>query len=133
MFQKVINIKTDSKEGLYDITQEVKNFLKTLKIKTGLLNVYVRGATSAVIIQENWDLSVQHDILNYLRKNIPDGIWEHDKQDNNASAHIKAGILGPSENIPIIEGKLGLSTWQNVFLCDFDGPHNKREIILTLF
>jgi secondary thiamine-phosphate synthase enzyme len=130
--QKIITLKTNRKEGLYDITQKVNQFLAQAPKDEGLVNVYVLGATSAIIIQENWDESVQRDILKFLRGQIPDGVWEHDKQDNNASAHIKAGILGPSETIPIIDGKLGLSTWQNLFLADFDGPHRERRLVITI-
>jgi len=94
--------------------------------------VYVQGATAAIMIQENWDNSVQNDVITLLRKLIPNGVWEHDAQDNNGDAHLKAGIVGPSESIPIIEGKMGLSTWQNIFLCEFDGPRNKRNIAVTI-
>ncbi len=85
------------------------------------------------MIQENWDLSVQKDVVNLLQKIIPRGIWEHDRQDGNGDAHLKAGLVGPGENIPLINGVLGLSTWQNIFLCEFDGPRNSREIVVTIW
>jgi len=84
------------------------------------------------MIQENWDDSIGLDVVDCLRKLIPQGVWRHDQQDGNGDAHLKAGIVGPSEVIPIIEGKLGLSTWQNIFFCDFDGPREQRTIILTI-
>ena len=84
------------------------------------------------MIQENWDDSVQRDVVSLLKKLIPAGIWEHDHQDDNGDAHLKAGLIGPSETIPIIDGKLGLSTWQNIFLCEFDGPRNSRTIVVTV-
>ena len=84
------------------------------------------------MIQENWDDSVQQDVVNLLKKLIPNGVWLHDAQDGNGDAHLKAGIIGPSETIPIINGKLGLSTWQNIFFCEFDGPRAQRNIILSL-
>ena len=83
------------------------------------------------MIQENWDNSVQNDVVTLLKKLIPAGIWKHDAQDNNGDAHLKAGIVGPSETIPIISGKLGLSTWQNIFLCEFDGPRSKRNVVIS--
>jgi len=130
--QKIISVSTTKRESLYDITQKIKNFVDESGIKTGILNVYVRGATAAIMIQENWDQSVQEDVVDLLRKIIPAGVWKHDRQDGNGDAHLKAGIIGPSQTIPIIDGKLGLSTWQNVFLCEFDGPRKSREIVLTL-
>ena len=101
-------------------------------MRTGMINVYSQGATSSVMIQENWDESVQTDVVNFLRKIIPKGVWLHDKQDGNGDSHIKAGLVGPNETIPIIEGKLGLSRWQNIFFCEFDGPRQERTVICTV-
>ena len=84
------------------------------------------------MIQENWDDSVQNDTINLLNKLIPHGVWEHDRQDDNGDSHLKAGIIGPGETVPVSEGKLLLSTWQNIFLCEFDGPRESRQIVLTI-
>lgn len=130
--QKSISISTHKTNGLYDITQEVDAFVTASKIKNGLINIYAQGATAAIMIQENWDQSVQNDVIALMSKLIPSGMWEHDAQDNNGDAHLKAGIIGPSESIPIIGGKMGLSTWQNIFFCEFDGPREKRNIVLTI-
>lgn len=130
--QKVITISTDRREALYDITEEVKDILDSSGVKTGYVNVYVQGATAGVMIQENWDESVQEDVVDLLRKLIPRGGWRHDIQDGNADAHLKSGIVGPGETVPIIDGKLGLSTWQNIFLCEFDGPRDRRSIVVTI-
>ena len=130
--QKIIQISTDKQNGLYDITDQVEQIISLSKIKNGLVNVYAQGATAAIMIQENWDDSVQNDVVNLLKKLIPPGVWEHDAQDNNGDAHLKAGIVGPSETIPIINGKMGLSTWQNIFFCEFDGPRKERNIVITI-
>ena len=130
--QVIIHISTSAREGLYDITRQVEAFVKRSVIDEGIINVYAQGATAAIMIQENWDDSVQTDVVNLLQKIIPRGIWLHDQQDGNGDSHLKAGIVGPSESIPIIKGKMGLSTWQNIFFCEFDGPREERRIILTL-
>ena len=130
--QKIIKVKTHSREALYDITAEVKKVVDESKIKSGLVNVYVCGATAAIMIQENWDESVQSDVVSFLRKLIPRGVWEHDRQDENGDAHLKAGLISPSETIPVIDGKIGLSRWQNIFMCEFDGPRDNRDIIITV-
>ena len=131
--QKSIFIPTHAREGLYDITREVENIVSGSGLQTGMVNVYVRGATAAIMIQENWDESVQTDVVQLLRKLIPQGVWLHDAQDGNGDSHLKAGIVGPQETIPIMKGKMALSTWQNIFLCEFDGPRDRREIVVTLF
>jgi secondary thiamine-phosphate synthase enzyme len=130
--QKIITIRTDRQNGLYDITSEVVSIVREGKVKTGIVSVYARGSTAAIMIQENWDQSVQNDVITLLRKMIPAGIWEHDRQDNNGDAHLKAGLVGPSETIPITDYNPGLSTWQNIFLCEFDGPRERREIVVTI-
>ena len=130
--QKFIQISTNAHNGLYDITEKVHQIVHKSKIQQGVVNVYVQGATAAIMIQENWDQSVQNDVINLLKKLIPAGVWQHDAQDNNGDAHLKAGIIGPSETIPIINGKMGLSTWQNIFVCEFDGPRSTRNIVISV-
>jgi secondary thiamine-phosphate synthase enzyme len=130
--QEIIETATTSHNGLYDITEKVKEVLKRNPVKSGIASLYVQGATAGIMIQENWDDSVQNDVISLLNKLIPPGVWEHDAQDNNGDSHLKAGIVGPSETIPIINGKLGLSTWQNIFLCEFDGPRSSRKIAVTI-
>ncbi len=130
--KEVIQIETDKQNGLYDITEEVRHIVKNSKVTEGIVNIYVQGATAGIMIQENWDQSVQNDMISLLKKLIPAGIWEHDKQDNNGDSHLKAGLIGPSETVPLINGEMGLSTWQNIFLCEFDGPRTKRTIVVTV-
>jgi len=67
-----------------------------------------------------------------LRKLIPQGVWRHDAQDGNGDAHLKAGLVGPSESIPLIEGRLGLSRWQNIFFCEWDGPRSDRRVVVSV-
>ena len=129
---EIIHISTNDHNGLYDITRKVEVVVNKSGIKSGLVNVYVQGATAGIMIQENWDDSVQRDVISLMKKLIPSGVWEHDAQDNNGDAHLKAGIIGPQETIPIIDGKIGLSTWQNIFLCEFDGPRTDRKIVVTV-
>ena len=73
------------------------------------------------------------DFLRALGTMVPehDG-WLHDRIDNNAAAHIKSAIVGPSESIPIDGGRLALGRWQNVFFCEFDGPRSERKITVTI-
>ena len=130
--QQTITIATPARNGLYDITRQVEAIVAESGVKTGMVNVYAQGATAGIMIQENWDESVQTDVVNLLQKLIPAGVWLHDAQDNNGDAHLKAGIVGPQETIPIVNGKMGLSTWQNIFLCEFDGPRSRRNIIVTV-
>jgi len=127
-----VSLQTSRREELVDITKQVQNAVTHSRVDNGLIVLYVQGATAALMIQENWDESVQTDVVNLLRKLIPRGVWLHDQQDGNGDSHLKAGLVGPSESIPIIDGKLGLSRWQNIFLCEFDGPRAERKVVCTI-
>ena len=130
--RQVIHLQSQQRETLIDVTSQVNEVVRQSGIRDGLVTVYAQGATAAMMIQENWDDSVQTDVINLLRQLIPTGVWLHDRQDGNGDAHLKAGIIGPSESIPLIDGKLGLSTWQNIFFCEFDGPRRDRRMVCTI-
>jgi secondary thiamine-phosphate synthase enzyme len=127
-----ITVSTHEREQLVDITTQVVAVVSRSGIRNGLVSVYAQGATAAIMIQENWDESVQTDVVHLLQKLIPRGVWLHDQQDGNGDSHLKSGLIGPSETIPLINGEPGLSRWQNIFLCEFDGPRSERTIIVTV-
>lgn len=128
----VFTIATTKREELVDITGTVRHLIEKSDHSFRLCSLFVPGATAAIMIQENWDPNIASDVLTCLQRLVPRGGWLHDRIDGNGDSHIKAGIIGPSETIPIREGTLLLGTWQNIFLCEFDGPRRKREIVVTL-
>ena len=129
--QKQITVQTSSKKELVDITKEVEGIVKKSGIKEGICNVFVHHATAAIVINENADPDIQKDLLELLEKLIPEGRWRHDKMDNNAAAHLKSSVIGPERTIPISQSRLNLGQWQDIFLCEFDGPR-ERNITVTI-
>ncbi len=130
--RETIRLTTHRDQELVDITAEVHAVVACSGIRDGIVHVYAQGATAAIMIQENWDESVQEDVIDFLAKQIPKGVWRHDAQDGNGDAHLKAGLVGPSETVPVIDGELGLSRWQNLFFCEFDGPRPERMVVVTV-
>ena len=130
--RETIILKSTKREELIDITGTIRSVLERSSVQNGIMHVYAQGATAALMVQENWDDSVPLDVVNLLRTLIPPGVWLHDEQDGNGDSHLKAGLVGPSETIPIIDGQLGLSQWQNIFFCEFDGPRAERRVVCTL-
>lgn len=130
--REIIHLQTAARETLVDITGQVRRVVSASGVRNGLVSVYAQGATAAIMIQENWDESVQTDVVNFLRGIIPRGVWLHDRQDGNGDSHLKAGLVGPSETIPLLNGQLGLSRWQNIFFCEFDGPRTDRRVVCTI-
>lgn len=123
------SIKSHRKYQMIDITAKVQEIVKEMRITEGICCVYVPHATAAITINENADPNVCEDFLEALAKLIPEGIWRHDRIDSNGAAHIKAALVGPSEAIPLKEGRLLLGTWQAIMLVEFDGPRERRVIV----
>lgn len=130
--RRIIELATQRREELIDITAAVGATVRDSGVRDGIATVYAQGATAAVMIQENWDASVPDDVIDLLRRLIPRGVWQHDRQDGNGDAHLKSGLVGPSQTIPVIDGQLGLSTWQGIFFCEFDGPRTRRTVVCTI-
>lgn len=123
-------VKTKRGQEIVDITDEVKKVVEKNKVKDGICCVYSSHATCSIIINENYDLSVCDDILTALNSLIPlHSNYKHDKIDNNAHAHVKSAIIGPSQTIPIENGKLALGRWQGIALAEFDGPRERTVIV----
>jgi secondary thiamine-phosphate synthase enzyme len=124
-----ITLRTRKTQEMIDITQQVADEVRRNGVKEGLCLVFVPHATAAVVINENADPNVCQDILDAMERLVPEGGWRHDRIDNNAAAHIKATILGPSETVPVRGGVLGLGTWQSLMLVEFDGPRDRTVIV----
>jgi secondary thiamine-phosphate synthase enzyme len=124
-----ITLRTRKTQEMIDITQEVADEVRRTGVKDGLCLVFVPHATAAVVINENADPNVCQDILDAMGRLVPEGAWRHDRIDNNAAAHIKATILGPSETVPVRGGALRLGTWQRLMLAEFDGPRDRTVIV----
>ncbi len=132
-FSRVFSVTTQEHHQIVDITGKVKQAWRESGVNEGQLTVYTPHATAAITINENDDPNIGTDLLRALSKMVVehDG-WLHDRVDNNAAAHIKSAIVGPSETIPIMDGRLCLGTWQNVFLCEFDGPRSERRVVVSI-
>ena len=132
LFTDRIELTTRRERELVDVTMKAQELVRRSGVRDGICSLYAHGATAALMIQENDDPNIGEDVVDCLDKLVPKGVWRHDRVDGNGASHIQAGIVGPSESIPIRGGKLDLSTWQNVFFCEFDGPRRRRTIAVTI-
>ena len=130
VFRRRFTIATHEHDEVVDITGEVERVLAESRVRDGVCTVFATHATAAITINENADPNIGVDFLSALRKLVVehDG-WLHDRIDDNAAAHIKSALVGPSVVIPISGASLSLGTWQNVFLCEFDGPRTRHLIV----
>jgi secondary thiamine-phosphate synthase enzyme len=102
--QKTVQVRTRKKYEVVDLTSHVTDVVSGAGVAEGICTVFVRHATAAIVINENADPGFRLDILAAPDKLFPEGIWEHDKVDDNGAAHLKAAFLGPSETIPVQGG-----------------------------
>ena len=120
-----IQVKTNSRTQLVDITGEVQTAIREAGIRDGLCMIFVHHTTAAVTINENADPTVKDDILKVINKVIPwDDGYRH--LEGNSAAHIKSTLVGASELVAVSGGKLQLGTWQGIFFCEFDGPRRRK-------
>ncbi len=125
---KIIEVKTQIKEDLIDITSQVRKEIVSSKIQNGLCLVYVPHTTAGVTINENADPDVRADILMAMKKLLPESLpYQHG--EGNSPAHIKASLIGSSVTILIEDGRPFFGTWQGIFFCEFDGPRNRKVYI----
>jgi len=127
--QSEFRVRSQRKYQMLDITRQVQEIVRSAKVSEAICSVYVAHATAAIVINENDDPNVCEDVLAALDKLIPEGIWRHDRVDNNAAAHIKSAILGPGETIPVRDSSLMLGTWQAIMLVELDGPRERRVVV----
>jgi secondary thiamine-phosphate synthase enzyme len=124
---EIFTVDTQRSQQAVDITSAVAEIVRSAGVEDGLCHVMVMHSTAAVVVNETHDPNIGVDVIHALDRAIPERAgWLHDRVDDNAHAHIKAAILGPSELIPVSRGALLLGTWQRIMLIELDGPRKRR-------
>jgi len=121
--------------GLIEITAEIRRFVAGSGIRDGLLTVFCRHTSASLIIQENADPDVCHDLEAFFRKLAPDGdpSWRHcNEGPDDMSGHIRSALTQTSIGIPVADGELALGTWQGVYLWEHRTRGNHRQVVLHL-
>ena len=128
-----INLKTERRTQLIDITEQVQEALASANGASAAL-VYVPHTTAAVTINEDADPVLAHDIEAAMERIVDDeGGWRHEDADGpNAPSHIRASLLSTQVLVPLDEGKLALGRWQGIFFCEFDGPRDRKIYVTSL-
>lgn len=123
-----LNIRTDKRNQLIDITEKVRAQVKGSGVSDGKVEIFVPHTTAAVTINENHDPTVQADILGFLAELVPPNAgYRH--TEGNSDAHIKSSLVGTSVTVFIADGDLVFGTWQGIYFCEFDGPRNRQALV----
>ncbi|NIM92567.1 MAG: YjbQ family protein [Anaerolineales bacterium] len=123
---QTFTVSTPSQTAFVDITGKVQSALSNKGLEDGMIVVYVPHTTAGITINENADPNVAHDIIADLERLVPRKQSYYKHYEGNSASHVKASIMGASEIILIQNGRLVLGTWQGIYLCEFDGPRNRR-------
>jgi len=121
--------------GLVEITAEAAAFVHASGITNGLLTAFCRHTSASLLIQENADPDVRHDLDAYFTKLSPDGQpgWRHNNEGpDDMSAHIRSALTQTSVAIPLVDGRLALGTYQGLFLWEHRDRPYRREVVLHL-
>lgn len=130
---EIFRVDTKERQQALDVTDAVRQIVRRASLRDGLCHVMVLHSTAALIVNENDDLNIAADLIQALSRAVPDHAgWRHDQVDDNAHAHIKASLLGPSELLAVRGGELVLGTWQRLLLLEFDGPRQRQVSVQLL-
>ncbi|ASJ10494.1 hypothetical protein A3L12_03860 [Thermococcus sp. P6] len=130
VFTRELRFRTKGEIDLIDLTQDIEDLVRESGIENGQVLIFVPGATGAVITIEH-ERGLLEDLKNTLRELIPKGKgYLHDRIDNNAHSHLRATLLGASECLPVVNGRLVRGTWQQIFFVELDvRPRNRRVLV----
>jgi secondary thiamine-phosphate synthase enzyme len=131
---RVAQVRTTGR-GFYDLTEELRRFVRDSAVRTGLCSAFVRHTSASLVTQENADPAVLRDLERWIARLAPEDseAYEHDDEGpDDMPAHMRSAMTRTSETIPIGDGQLLLGTWQAVYLWEHRKAPHTREIVLTV-
>jgi len=132
VYFKELSLRTSRRRELLDITYEVERAVAESGVENGMCLIFAPHATAAIVANEH-ESGLMRDILRKVDEEYPwDGRWEHNRIDDNASAHIASAFIGSARIFPVRGGRLIRGTWQNIFLVELDGPRSVRRVVIEV-
>jgi secondary thiamine-phosphate synthase enzyme len=129
-----LTLSTRGDSDVIDITDQVRAAVLESGVADGVASTFVRGSTAAITTME-YEPGGVHDLRALLDRLIPvEGDYEHNRlnRDTNSHAHQRASLVGASEQVPLVGGRLALGTWQQLVLIDFDDRPRERTVIVQV-
>lgn len=125
------NVRSSQRDEMIDITAEAGKFVKSCGQEAGVVVLFTQHTTCGLTINENADPDVKSDMLGFLERLIPQYDPHFRHFEHNSDAHIKSSLVGSSVTVPFEDGKLLLGRWQGIYLCEFDGPRERKVLIVV--
>ena len=129
-----LRLSTQGDGDTLDLTAEIQRAVDEAGVEDGQATAFVRGSTAAITTMEHEPGGV-HDLAAMLDRLIPaEGDYEHNRlnHDTNSHAHQRASLVGPSQAVPVVGGRLQLGTWQQIVLLDFDDRPRERAVVVQI-
>jgi len=126
-------VQTES-YAFHDITREVQDAVADAGVRDGVCHLFIRHTSASLLVQENYDPSVRHDLARFMTRLVPEGddyahaIEGHD----DMPAHIRSALTSVSETIPVADSKLLLGRWQGIYLWEHRAHGHQREVVVTV-
>lgn len=132
--QEELSISTGGR-GTYDLSNDIQQVVASSGIRTGICHVFVRHTSASLMLCENADPAVRHDLETFMQRCAPDGdpMFTHtDEGPDDMPAHVRSVLTQSDLNLPICEGRCALGTWQGVYLWEHRLAPHRRKVILTI-
>ena len=123
---EIVEVRTSRRAELVEVTGRVQEAVARSVVGSGIVVVQSLHTTAALTVNENADPDVKHDLLAKLERLVPhrEAFYRHG--EGNSDSHLKTSFFGPSLTLVVDGGRLVLGQWQGVYLCEFDGPRERR-------
>lgn len=127
-----IRVRTSARSEMVEITDPVQRLVDRAGVREGIVVVQSLHTTAALTINENADPFVVDDVLRKLDELVPRDEPFYQHAEGNSDSHLKTSFFGPSVTVIVSGGRLVLGTWQGIYLCEFDGPRERRVAVQLL-
>jgi secondary thiamine-phosphate synthase enzyme len=127
-----IRVRTQSRSEMLEITGQLQGVVDESGVREGIAVLQCLHTTAGLTINENADADVQRDMIAKLSRLIPADEMYYRHGEGNSDSHLKTSLFGPTLTVLVAGGRLVLGTWQGVYLCDFDGPRERRVAVQVI-
>lgn len=129
---KLIHVRTRSRCEMVEITSEIARVVEEAGMREGVVVIQSLHTTAALTVNENADPDVVHDVVAKMGELVPHQEAYYQHGEANSDSHVKTSLFGPSLTVIVSDGELVLGTWQGIYLCEWDGPRERRLAVQLL-
>ena len=132
--QQQIEVDTRGR-GTYDLSTEVQAVVREAGVRTGLCHIFIRHTSASLMLCENADPAVMRDLETFMSRQVPDGdpMFTHTAEGpDDMPAHVRSVLTQSDLNIPVVDGRCALGTWQGIYLWEHRAHPHQRRVTVTV-